>query len=320
MQATTLPLAASASHAAHVRPSIVPQLQRSEIYRSYQQAFEATTGLPLALRATGAFQSPLHASKQVNAFCALMAANSAACAACLRVQQRIEAEAATDAKTFQCFAGFSESAVPVRLGEKTLGHLQTGQVLHARPTKTRYQAVLRQLAAWGAKVDARQLETAYFSTRVMAKKQYDGVVRLLGVFAQHLSGVSNQLLVQESNEELPAVAKARAFIAANFGEQLSLVQVAQAANMSAFYFCKVFKRATGLTFTDYVARTRIESVRQLLLNPHTRVSEAAYAAGFQSLSQFNRTFRRVAGEAPSTYRDRLHGSGAGHLAPLPHAA
>ena len=90
---------------------------------------------------------------------------------------------------------------------------------------------------------------------------------------------------------------------------MTLPQVAKAVNMSAFYFCKVFKQATGLTFTDYLARVRIEKVKNLLLNPHKRVSEAAYAAGFQSLSQFNRVFRRLAGEAPSAYRERLHGPG-----------
>jgi AraC-like DNA-binding protein len=54
---------------------------------------------------------------------------------------------------------------------------------------------------------------------------------------------------------------------------------------------------------------RVEKVRNLLLNPHKRVSEAAYEAGFQSLSQFNRVFRRIAGESPTTYRERLHGAG-----------
>ena len=52
-------------------------------------------------------------------------------------------------------------------------------------------------------------------------------------------------------------------------------------------------------------------MKNLLLNPHKRVSEAAYEAGFQSLSQFNRVFRRIAGEAPSDYRQRLHGRGTG---------
>jgi len=322
MQATHFPLlAATASSHPSAETRIVPQLQRSQIFRDYQQAFETSTGLPLALRATGTFQSPLQASKRVNSFCALMASGNASCAACLRLQQRMEAEAATEPKTFQCFAGLSESAIPVRVGENTLGHLQTGQVLHTAPTKAGFKAVLRQLEAWGSKVDRRRLETAFFQTRVIAKKQYSAVVRLLGVFAQHLSAVSNQVLVIESNDEVPAVAKARAFIATNHREELSLVQVAQAVNMSSYYFCKIFRKATGLTFTDYVAHLRIESVRQLLLNPHTRVSEAAYAAGFQSLSQFNRTFRRIAGEAPSVYRDRLHGGAPGgqHLS-LAHAA
>lgn len=84
--------------------------------------------------------------------------------------------------------------------------------------------------------------------------------------------------------------------------------MARAVNMSAFYFCKSFRKATGMTFTDYLARVRVEKVRNLLLNPHKRISEAAYEAGFQSLSQFNRVFRRVAGEAPTAYRARLHGS------------
>ena len=67
----------------------------------------------------------------------------------------------------------------------------------------------------------------------------------------------------------------------------------------------MFKQATGLTFTDYVARVRVEKIKNLLLNPHKRISEAAYEAGFQSLSQFNRVFRRVTGLAPTVWRARL---------------
>jgi len=46
-------------------------------------------------------------------------------------------------------------------------------------------------------------------------------------------------------------------------------------------------------------------VKHRLLDVNMRVSEAAYASGFQSLSQFNRVFLRVAGEPPSIYRERL---------------
>jgi AraC-like DNA-binding protein/ligand-binding sensor protein len=280
----------------------VIHLQKSVLFRDYQRAYETTTGLPLAVRAVGTFQLPFQGSRQASPFCALMAARNKTCAACLRAQQELEEKAETGPKTVECFAGMSESAVPVRVGEKTLAHLQTGQVLLRAPTKAGFLRISRQLDAWKTDTDRRKLEAAYFKARVITRTQYDSILRLLGIFGEHLSSLSNQLMVRETGAELPAVARARQFIAANLAEPLSLGQVARAVGMSAFYFCKVFKKTTGLTFTDYVARLRVEKVKQLLLQPHARVSEAAFEAGFQSLSQFNRVFRQITGRAPSGYR------------------
>jgi AraC-like DNA-binding protein len=81
--------------------------------------------------------------------------------------------------------------------------------------------------------------------------------------------------------------------------------VAKAAGASVFHFCKVFHRATGLKFTDYVARVRLEDARTQLLNPNRRISEVAYEVGFQSLTQFNRVFKRVFGQSPSKFREHL---------------
>ncbi len=287
---------------------VVSRLQQSEIFRDYQQAFQGATGLPLVLRAAGSFQPPLRGSKQINGFCAMMAATSKSCAACLQLQQRVESEAIAGSKTLQCFAGLTESLVPVRLGEKIIAYLQTGQVLLRPPSEKGFKTAMVQLEKWTAGLDSDRLHAAYFETRVLTKARYDAVIRLLASFAQHLSLVSNELMIKQNTAEPPAVSRARAFIAEHLGEDLSLEQVARAAGMSAFYFCKVFKTSTGVTFTDYVARARVEKTKQLLLNPNTRVSEAAYEAGFQSLSQFNRVFRRVEGQAPSDYREHLHGA------------
>jgi AraC-like DNA-binding protein len=140
------------------------------------------------------------------------------------------------------------------------------------------------------------------------------VVRLLDIFGQHLSAVSNQLVTRQASAESPVITRAKAFIMEHLDEDLTLAQVARSVCMSSYYFCKTFKKATGLTYIDYLSRVRIEKVKQLLLNPHTRISEAAFATGFQSLSQFNRTFRRIAGESPSRYRTRLHGPTLSHAA------
>lgn len=290
--------------------TMVAQLKRSQIFRDYEQAFRETTGLPITLRPTEAFDLPHHGDPKENPFCALMAKSNHSCAACLQLQRRVEEEAQIEPKTLKCFAGMCDSAVPVRVGDNVVAFLQTGQIFLHAPGKADFAKVTRELLSFGTEVDVKRFEEAYFQTRVITRKQYESILRLLTIFGQHLSAISNQLMVEEATAESPAIARARAYIAQKHADELTLTEVSQAVNMSAFYFCKTFKKATGMTFTDYLARIRIEKVKNLLLNPHKRVSEAAYEAGFQSLSQFNRVFRRIAGESPSIFRDRLHGSGA----------
>jgi len=284
---------------------LLAHLQRSPLFREYQEAFESVTGLPLVLRAAGSFQSPLHGSKRQNPFCALMARGNQSCGACLRLQQQTEEQATREPVTLECFAGLVESAVPIRVGHKLVGYLQTGQVLLRRPTQRRFRTLVRAIGRPRIAAEARQREAAYFETRVIERRQYDLIIRLLAIFAQQLAATCNQVLVRAATSEPPAMTKARTFIAAHQGEDLHFGDVARAVNMSAFHFCKLFKGATSLTFTDYLGSLRVEVVKEMLLNVHVRISEAAFAAGFQSISQFNRVFRRIEGEPPTVYRRRL---------------
>lgn len=295
-----------ASNPTKYSQTLVGQLRTSQIFRDYEKAFRDTTGLPISLRPIDAFDRPHHGDPKENPFCALVAQSNQSCAACLQLQRKVEDAAKLEPMTLKCFAGLCDSAVPVRVGENLIAFLQTGQILLTKPSKAQFKRTARQLIKWGTQVDLKQIEEAYFQTRVLTKQQYESIVRLLSIFAQHLSSLSNQLTVRDQTAESPTVTKARLYINEHQDEAISLNQVAQIVNMSAFYFCKTFKKSTGLTFTDYLARVRIEKVKNLLLNPHKRISEAAYEAGFQSLSQFNRVFRKIAGEAPTTYRERIH--------------
>ena len=105
--------------------------------------------------------------------------------------------------------------------------------------------------------------------------------------------------------------KTRKFIEEHSGEELSLRRVAKAVNIHPNYLSERFKQITGMKFVEYVARTRFQRACELLHNGDVRISEAAFAAGFQSLSQFNRIFKRLSGKSPTQFRgakraDRLH--------------
>jgi AraC-like DNA-binding protein/ligand-binding sensor protein len=294
-------------------------LQSSEIFRDYQRAFQSITGLPLSLRAAGSFQPPMQGTKLGNPLCTLLAGRNKTCAACLETQQRLEIASGTQAGTAQCFAGLHESAVPIRVGEKIIAYLQTGQVLFHVPSAAETREAVRQAIRLEPALDREKIATAFRESRVVARNQYDAILRLLAIFAEQLAVLSNQLAVKQSLAEAPVITRARAYIAAHLSDDLSLAEVSRAVGMSSFYFCKNFKKGTGLNFTEYLSRQRVEAVKELLLNPYKRVSEAAYEAGFQSLSQFNRVFHRVAGESPSVYRDRLHAAARTSGQPRLHA-
>ena len=96
--------------------------------------------------------------------------------------------------------------------------------------------------------------------------------------------------------------KARKFIEEHSSEELSLSKVAKAANISPNYLSEKFKEVTGINFVDYINRIRFERACRLLQDVDVRVSEIAFAVGFQSLSQFNRVFKKLSGKSPSYYR------------------
>lgn len=284
---------------------LVEALLSSPIYLDYERAFSEATGLPVALRAVESWQLPHHGRRRENGFCALVAEKSRACANCLQVQQRLSDRARSQAFTTTCAFGLSDTAVPVRMGDQVIAFLQTGQVFRRRPTEAQVERTLRLARRWGLSVDRGELRRAYLGGRVLRGRQHDHVVKLLGIFAQHLSLISNQIILQHQNAEPPVITRAKDYIAAHQTEDLSLAQVARAVNTSTFYFCKMFKRVTGLNFTDYVSRVRIEKAKNLLLNRNLRVSEIAYEVGFQSLTHFNRVFKKILGLSPTQYRANL---------------
>lgn len=289
----------------HGNRALIEALLGSKIYQEYERAFGDMTGLPVSLQPVETWQLPYHGRRNENPYCALMAQKSRACAACLQVRERLCEGASDEPKTTVCPSGLCETAVPVRLSDRLIGFLQTGQSFTKKPDKAHFDRIARQAAEWGLDVKRDVLKKAYFSTKVVPHKQLESVVKLLAIFAQHLALVSNQVIIRQENAESPIIARARDYICEHQSEKLSLGQVARAVNMSAFYFCKMFKKVTGVNFTDYLSRVRIEKAKNLLLNPNLRVSEIAFEVGFQSLTHFNRVFKKLLGQSPTDYRAQL---------------
>ena len=284
--------------------NLLEALAQSKIYRQYERTFTEATGLPLTLRPVEFFGLPFHGKKNENGFCAFLAGGKGSCSLCLQTQGRCASDPGDRPRSIQCPFGLTETTVPLTLGGRLIGFLATGQVFTRPPQASAFKKSIRRLFPLGSAAEKKAVRLWKQSPN-MAPSRYEATVQLLNFFARQLSELSNQIVLEQANAEPPVVARARQFIAQNKSESLSLSAVAKAAGASVFHFCKIFKKATGLKFTDYVARVRLEDARKRLANPNLRISEIAYEVGFQSLTQFNRTFRRIVGQSPSDFRDKL---------------
>lgn len=117
-----------------------------------------------------------------------------------------------------------------------------------------------------------------------------------------LSAVEFENASSRNRAEPVEVWKARKFIEEHSGEELSLRRVAKAVNIHPNYLSEKFKQVTGMNFVEYVACTRFKEACRLLCDGDLKISDIAFGAGFQSLSQFNRVFKRLSGKSPTQFR------------------
>ena len=284
---------------------IVPQLSRSRIYKDYEQAFGKTTKLHLELSSIDApWMVHRVRSKFTNPFCAILAQTSKNCGACLELQRKLTSANISGTQTVRCFAGLTNTSVPVKVEERVIAFLQTGQVFLRTPSAQRFKKIATQLIGWGMKINLARLENAYFHARVVSPGLYRAIVRLLEIFAEHLGLIANEITLQQGNGDSLMIRRAKDYVASHQSDPIKLGQIARALNISTFHFCRKFKRETGVTFVDYLNRIRVERAKILLHNRSLSVSEIAYEVGFQSLTHFNRTFRKLVCSSPTEYRSR----------------
>ena len=286
--------------------SLFEKLFESELFKTYQTAFRCATGLPLRLVRPETSVSDLLCQSDENsaAFCDKLNICKSACRACIEVNERLMKEAGINGpSTCHCFTGMAATAIPIRNGPALIGFLRTGQVFHKIPEPKHFDAVAGTLARQGLKSkDLEKLRTAYQQTKVVEPERYNSMVTLLVTFGQQLNRHVEKLALISEGSEPAAVSKAREFIDNALADPLPLTLVARHAGLSESHFCRVFKESTGLTLTDYVNRRRIEWAKKELLKPEVRVSEIAFQIGYQSLSQFNRSFARFTGSSPTHFR------------------
>lgn len=118
------------------------------------------------------------------------------------------------------------------------------------------------------------------------------------------SGYINTFKVSETER----MQKVHNYVWQHFKEEIRLGEAASLAGMSEAAFCRYFRTRANKTFTDFVSEIRISHACKLLVESPDAISQIAYESGFDTLSNFNRNFKKITQQTPREYRNAYRAS------------
>lgn len=98
---------------------------------------------------------------------------------------------------------------------------------------------------------------------------------------------------------------AKEYIRGNLSKPIMLTNIAAHLGVSACHLSHVFSAESGFTLSSYLINARMKMAAKLLADPALRISEVAYAVGFEDPNYFSKAFHRHFGCAPEKYRCRI---------------
>ena len=101
------------------------------------------------------------------------------------------------------------------------------------------------------------------------------------------------------------MAEACLYISHNCTQPLTLDDVAKKIGISKSYFSHLFKDYTQMTFVDYLTKERIRLAESMFMTENKKYIDIAFECGFNSVSSFNRSFKKVKGISPREFKNAM---------------
>lgn len=122
------------------------------------------------------------------------------------------------------------------------------------------------------------------------------------VLCRQLRDILEACRMLRGQQDAKPIEEAKRFIRMYYGQDISQEEVADAVGLSAAYLSTLFKKETGVSFSEFLTETRIRAACDLLLSTNDPVAQIAETVGYNDVKYFNKVFRKTAGLSPSAYR------------------
>lgn len=215
-----------------------------------------------------------------------------------------------------------EKSYPIDLEKELFEYVQNGEVEQVRRCADAFFSWMEdtQLPAHEDSVRLKALEFVLWAEhiayvdggmgiyRFSDRSEYLDISRSCNMpelhswFVEHFVKAAEKIAGKTMNRTETMVDSALHYIDRNYHRDISLDDVSREINISPYYFSKVFKEKTGVTFVEYLTKARMEKAKELLKDPSSSIRDVCFAVGYQDPNYFSRIFKRSTGRTPSEFR------------------
>ncbi len=281
-----------------IHRALLERLLRLPEVSTFLQDFETLSGL--ALQLLDEFGAPVSPAGHRSPLCLALEQDPAGRRLCGQARRRLLERRSGEAAACSCDAGLEEQAVPLQMGGHTVGFLLFAGFRHGPLQNAGLARTRHLLDRAGCRLEAARHRKLLQASPVLSAEAAAALARLVASMASHLSRLAAPRFLAENRPLPPLAHRARRHLRTHgLTGPCTLAETARACGVSPAHLSRVFHQSTGLTISEYLARFRVEHAIELLREHRRTVAEVAWASGFRSLSQFNRTFKRLAGCTPT---------------------
>ena len=147
--------------------------------------------------------------------------------------------------------------------------------------------------------DVYRVLTNRIEQELFASKSFRGTQDTAALL---LTDIVKQMKKDKSSRSEMIMQKCREFVEDNLHEDLGLELIAQRFFYNPSYFSILFKNNFGISFTDFLVKTRMQKARSLLLQSDLKVVDIARQVGYKDIKYFNKVFKKMFLYSPEEFR------------------
>lgn len=159
------------------------------------------------------------------------------------------------------------------------------EILNATLNKEQKEKIEDYFEQWNERIDNERTE-----------------LKLTEATKDYVTKVIQCVQKEKKDKDIRPVREVKNYLEKNYYQEISLNDLADLVDLNASYLSALFKKETGMTYTEYVMFCRLEKAKELLADTGKSIAEIADAVGYRDTRHFSKLFTRNIGIKPSEYR------------------